>query len=79
MSKPFPVYGRVRIGKKTRKRIFARDGNKCKKCGSGEHLTVDHVIPVAEGGSNRDNNLQTLCFGCNQSKAADIQAEFIRT
>lgn len=77
--KPFPIYGRVRIPKATRLRIFKRDGHKCKKCGAAHPLTVDHVIPVAEGGSNRDNNLQTLCRPCNQAKAAEIQADYIRT
>jgi 5-methylcytosine-specific restriction endonuclease McrA len=41
----------------------------CKKCGSKENLTVDHIIPLSKGGTNDWNNLQTLCFKCNHLKA----------
>lgn len=49
--------------------IFNRDGNKCRQCGSIEHLTVDHIISVYRGGSNTYDNLQTLCNSCNARKA----------
>jgi 5-methylcytosine-specific restriction endonuclease McrA len=78
MKRPLPIYGRVRFSKKIRYRIFKRDNFTCKKCGSKKHLTIDHIIPVSEGGSNRDNNLHTLCNDCNQAKKADILPEFIR-
>ena len=31
-------------------------------------LHVDHIRPEAEGGSDLDYNLQTLCLWCHQSK-----------
>lgn len=49
--------------------IFNRDGNKCKQCGSTEHLTIDHIVSVYRGGSNAYDNLQTLCNRCNAGKA----------
>jgi hypothetical protein len=55
--------------RKQKIRIKERDGNKCKKCNSREQLTIDHVVPVALGGTDDDNNLQTLCRGCNVMKS----------
>lgn len=51
-----------------------RDNYRCTKCGaspSTDHtveLDVDHIIPVARGGTNDPANLQTLCRRCNQGK-----------
>lgn len=56
------------VNKNTRNVIFQRDEHACLRCGSKEDLTIDHVIPLASGGSNRKNNLQTLCYGCNRDK-----------
>ncbi|MGA7291569.1 MAG: HNH endonuclease [Terriglobales bacterium] len=54
-----------------RKRFFVlkRDRYRCRMCGrSGVELEVDHKIPIAQGGSNALDNLQTLCFDCNRGK-----------
>lgn len=53
--------------------VFNRDGHRCKSCGrSPQHhnvtLEVDHIIPVAAGGSDDPSNLQTLCLQCNRGK-----------
>lgn len=45
-------------------------GSKCLACGSHESLTIDHVIPLSCGGSNRIDNLQPLCHSCNSAKSA---------
>lgn len=50
--------------------IFRRDEYRCRLCGSSEDLEVDHIIPIARGGLNRSDNLQTLCRTCNRSKGA---------
>lgn len=54
--------------------IFGRDGNKCKRCGCQDNLTIDHILPVASGGDESLNNLQTLCKSCNSKKGS--QTEF---
>jgi hypothetical protein len=54
--------------------VLKRDNYTCTKCGaspSSDHRVeseVDHVIPIARGGGNAIENLQTLCKKCNQGK-----------
>lgn len=59
------------IDKERRDKLIKRDGNKCRKCGKKgrKHLTIDHIIPKAHGGSDAADNLQTLCKHCNRAKA----------
>lgn len=55
-------------------------GYKCLCCGETKPLTVDHVIPIARGGSNDISNIQPLCIRCNKSKATkstDYRKELI--
>jgi hypothetical protein len=69
-------YGTVRktIPLKDRWAVLRRDNYRCTKCGaspSNDHkveLEVDHINPVARGGGNETENLQTLCRSCNQGK-----------
>lgn len=58
----------VQVSQNTRRRIYARDGFRCLVCGSGERLTLDHIVPRTHGGTNHATNLQTLCEPCNQKK-----------
>jgi 5-methylcytosine-specific restriction protein A len=54
--------------------IYLRDGFRCLACGddlSEEdpwQVTLDHVIPVRDGGSNEPSNLFTCCRSCNSSR-----------
>lgn len=44
---------------------------KCKECGCGEHLTIDHIVPLSKGGHPTSlKNLQILCRNCNVSKGS---------
>ena len=52
--------------------VWRRDGGKCVRCGNNERLEFDHIIPLAEGGSNTERNLQLLCEACNRGKGAKI-------
>ena len=65
--------GRIRPPKGVREEVFRRDGYTCQMCGAskddGAKLELDHIIPVAQGGTNDLNNLQTLCRECNQNKS----------
>lgn len=63
---------RKQISKKLRFEIFKRDGFCCMYCGRTPPivLEVDHIVPVAEGGDNSEDNLVTSCFDCNRGKGA---------
>jgi hypothetical protein len=51
-------------------RVFKRDGYRCLACGADTDLTVDHIVPVTQGGTNDQSNLQTVCRRCNSRKGA---------
>lgn len=49
-----------------RREIWRNANSKCQNCGSVHALQVDHIRPVAQGGSNEPANLRLLCRSCNQ-------------
>ena len=53
--------------KKLRNRILQRDNFTCYLCGN-EATTVDHIIPLAKGGTDDEWNLAGACKRCNYSK-----------
>lgn len=62
---------RVQITKSLRFEVFKRDSFRCQYCGSeAPHvvLHVDHIEPVALGGTNDITNLVTSCLACNLGK-----------
>ena len=70
--------GRQPIPGYLRHEVFKRDNYKCVECGATNKettLEIDHIIPVAKGGTNDINNLQTLCRECNRAKNATFWNE----
>jgi hypothetical protein len=67
-----PSAQRERIPDSVRLFVWQRDEGKCVRCGSRELLEFDHIIPVAEGGSSTERNVQLLCEGCNRSKGRRV-------
>lgn len=52
--------------------VFKRDEFTCQYCGKKSPdvvLEVDHIVPVAGGGSDDQINLLTSCWGCNRGKS----------
>lgn len=45
-----------------------RANDRCAKCKKKATLTVDHIIPLSKGGTDRITNIQPLCRPCNRQK-----------
>jgi 5-methylcytosine-specific restriction endonuclease McrA len=61
------------IRNKKRREVLARFDRTCQYCGvqaeyDAPWLEIDHIIPIALGGGDNDENLQVLCHRCNQAK-----------
>lgn len=72
---------RIPIPPAVRKYVFERNRYQCQSCGKTQReaqLTIDHIIPLAKGGSNDVSNLQTLCLPCNQKKQHHLDSRFRR-
>jgi 5-methylcytosine-specific restriction enzyme A len=63
-----------------RERIRLRDKYTCQCCGiavrTGE---VDHIIPVEQGGTDADENLQLLCHDCHVDKTNRDNGHRVKT
>lgn len=61
------------VSKRLRYEVLRRDNHACRYCGGVAPdvvLTVDHVVPVALGGSDDPSNLVAACKDCNSGKSA---------
>jgi len=58
--------------RRTRQRVYERDGWACVRCGAVDDLTLDHKHPRSLGGAHTEDNLQTLCRSCNSRKGARV-------
>jgi 5-methylcytosine-specific restriction endonuclease McrA len=55
----------------SRENLYLRDLYSCQYCDetiSGKELTIDHVIPVSQGGKTTWENSVTCCRSCNTAK-----------
>jgi len=70
--------------------VYHRDGPRCGICGDDVDVTirrgadavrcasVDHIVPLARGGTDDPSNLQLAHLGCNQRKAANTDARTVQ-
>jgi hypothetical protein len=61
------------VSKRLRYEILRRDSHTCRYCGAtapNAPLRVDHVTPVALGGTDTPDNLVTSCEPCNSGKSS---------
>jgi 5-methylcytosine-specific restriction endonuclease McrA len=66
-----PLKRKKHIVRFSRANIFLRDQHVCQYCGkefSKSQLTLDHVIPIVQGGRKCWENIVTACKPCNQRK-----------
>jgi hypothetical protein len=78
------------VSKRLRYEVLRRDNHACRYCGASAPdatLTVDHVLPIALGGTDTADNLVAACVDCNIGKSssspeaqvvADVAAEALR-
>lgn len=59
--------------------VFQRDNHTCQYCGRTPpdvKLVIDHLIPVAQGGTDIFENLVTSCEECNSGKSDKLIQQF---
>lgn len=64
---------RIFFDTETRERILKKSKCKCAKCGKElnmSNMTVDHIIPLSKGGTNKEYNLIAMCKKCNKEKGS---------
>ena len=78
------------ISKRLRFEVFRRDNYTCRYCGAkapDAPMRIDHVLPVALGGTDDADNLVTACQDCNSGKTsiapgsplvAEVEADALR-
>lgn len=68
-----------KISKRLAQFVRKRADHRCEYCQASEWLTgqlchIDHIIPIAKGGSHRADDLCLACPACNGSKLNRIGA-----
>lgn len=65
------VMKRKHISSRVRQKIWEKYGGKCAYCGEPipfKGMHVDHLIPLARGGADSDDNYMPACPTCNHYK-----------
>lgn len=63
-----------------RHRLYGEQEGVCEGCQTHfpfRVMEVDHMLPRSRGGTDRRDNLQLLCSGCNRSKGSRTMAEWL--
>ena len=73
-----------RIPENLRRLVAARASHRCEYCRSPKAFAtgpfeVEHIVPLAKGGSNDFDNLAYSCDGCNGHKNARTAAKDLLT
>lgn len=59
-------------------RVAAKHDNRCVRCGSGEDLELERIVPKDEGGSNAEDNLQIACLPCARKRREERRLAKVR-
>lgn len=74
------VSERKRFSDIERKVVYAKTKGRCALCGKFmdyDSFTVDHIVPLAKGGTNNMDNLQAACYVCNRIKQDILPQDFM--
>lgn len=68
--------------KRFKEEAMERDHYTCYICGKVMHkdhpdITVDHIVPMAQGGTDYPENLACSCIDCNEEKKAMGLGQFL--
>jgi 5-methylcytosine-specific restriction endonuclease McrA len=63
--------------------LVSKTGGLCEYCGKTTtrddddplRMTIDHVVPVSQGGDDRPENLRLACRRCNEEKGDGIAVD----
>lgn len=68
----------------TEKALYERSGGQCEhkdhnghRCSRRYHLQIDHIVPLARGGTNDISNLQHLCRAHNFDKGCTVRSPVV--
>jgi hypothetical protein len=67
------INGTTLVNKK--RSLYQKQKGLCAACRIGEASELDHIVPIAQGGTDEDSNLHLLCTPCHRTKTA-IQSGF---
>lgn len=70
---------RNKITETLQQQIRQRANYLCEYCHASEQyqyvrFTVEHIIPISQGGTNNFDNLALACFHCNRRKSDNVAA-----
>jgi 5-methylcytosine-specific restriction enzyme A len=68
------ITGRIKFTKEFKEMVLEKSKKKCagcKCCLESKKYDIDHIRPLANGGTNQIDNLQGLCKSCHQDKTAN--------
>ena len=70
-----------KLSKDLAKKLCKLQKGKCPCCYKplGDNYHLDHIVPLALGGSNTDDNIQLLRSSCNHQKSAKHPIDFMQS
>lgn len=79
-SRPILLHSRINLPRTLKAQVWYFTWGQCWYCGSHlnpfDNLCIDHVRPLARGGSNEIENLVPCCTYCNQQKGTAMVEEW---
>ena len=64
-----------------KKCLYAHYNGKCAICGKHikyKRMTIDHIVPLSQGGTDDYENLQLACHACNRMKNDFMEDQFYK-